>query len=191
MRSFLDVAIPFPTTRQRRRTAYKPWRKSVKIQEAPIIWVNSAMANDSDDDRITLAQQIFGKSAALLGRKPAPPKPNDKAEAEVSSAAAKTFPGSESSTPPASTSGASEDALPQKQLKTAAELAEMIELDLAGHPDCPKAGFRVTVYGWPVWRAMLMITPAAGAVRNPQEWRELTNELAERLRKRYDLALDE
>ena len=65
------------------------------------------------------------------------------------------------------------------------------ELDLAGHPDCPKAGFRVTVYGWPVWRAMLMITPAAGAVRNPQEWRELTNELAERLRKRYDLALSE
>ena len=149
------------------------------------------MANDSDDDRITLAQQIFGKSAAVLGRKPVPPKPNDKAEAEVSSAAAKTFPGSESSTPPASTSGASEDALPQKQLKTAAELAEMIELDLAGHPDCPKAGFRVTGYGWPVWRAMLMITPAAGAVRNPQEWRELTNELAERLRKRYDLALDE
>jgi hypothetical protein len=36
---------------------------------------------------------------------------------------------------------------------------------------------------------MLMITPAAGAVRNPQEWRKLTNELAERLRKRYDLAL--
>jgi len=81
--------------------------------------------------------------------------------------------------------------VPQKQLKTAAELAEMIKFDLAGHPDCPKAGLRVTVYGWPVWRAMLMITPAAGAVRNPQEWRELTNELAERLRKRYDLVLDE
>ena len=149
------------------------------------------MANDSDDDRITLAQQIFGKSAAVLGRKPLPPKAKDKAEAEVSSVPVKTFPGSESSTPSASTSVANEDALPQKQLKTAAELAEMIELDLAGHPDCPQAGFRVTVYGWPVWRAMLMITPAAGAVRNPQEWRELTNELAERLRKRYDLALSE
>jgi len=76
----------------------------------------------------------------------------------------------------------------QRQLKTAAELAEMIEHDLARHPDCPKRGFRVTVYGWPHWRAMLTITPAAGAVRNPQEWRELTNELAERLRKRFDLA---
>ena len=64
----------------------------------------------------------------------------------------------------------------------------MIEYDLARHPDCPKAGFQVTVYGWPHWRAMLMIKPAAGAVRNPGEWRALTNELAERLRKRYDLA---
>jgi hypothetical protein len=79
----------------------------------------------------------------------------------------------------------------QKQLKTAAELAEMIELDLARHPDCPKAGFRVTVYGWPRWRAMLTIEPAAGGVQNPWEWRELTQELAERLRKRYDLAWDE
>ena len=79
----------------------------------------------------------------------------------------------------------------QKQLKTAAELAKMIELDLARHPDCPKAGFRVTVYGWPRWRAMLTIEPAAGGVRNPQEWRELTQELAERLRKRYDVAWEE
>ncbi len=64
----------------------------------------------------------------------------------------------------------------------------MIELDLARHPDCPKAGFRVTVYGGSYWRAMLTITPAAGAVRDPAEWRELTNDLAERLRVRYDLA---
>ena len=98
------------------------------------------------------------------------------------------FPGSESSAPPTSKPGSNEEAAPQKQIKTAAELAEMIELDLAGHTDCPRAGFRVTVYGWPVWRAMLTITPAAGAVRNPQEWRDLTSELAERLRKRYDLA---
>ncbi len=76
----------------------------------------------------------------------------------------------------------------QKQLKTATELAEMIEFDLARHPDCPKAGFRVTVYGWPNWRAMLTIAPAAGGVRNPQEWRDLTNKLSERLRERYALA---
>ena len=64
----------------------------------------------------------------------------------------------------------------------------MIETDLARHPDCPEAGFRVTVYGWPYWQAMLTITPAAGRIRNPGEWRDLTSGLAERLRKRYDLA---
>src|SRR5438034_1112383 len=32
----------------------------------------------------------------------------------------------------------------RKELKTAAELAAMIELDLAQHPDCPKNGFRVS-----------------------------------------------
>ena len=79
----------------------------------------------------------------------------------------------------------------QSSSRRAAELAEMIELDLASHPDCPKAGFRVTVYGWPRWRAMLTIKPAAGGIRNPQEWRELTQELAERLRKRYDVAWEE
>jgi hypothetical protein len=75
-----------------------------------------------------------------------------------------------------------------KETKTAAELAQMIEADLAKHPQCPKKGFQVTVYGATLWRAMLTITPAAGPVRNPQEWRNLTEELAERLRSRYDLA---
>jgi hypothetical protein len=145
------------------------------------------MADDGNDDKITLAQQIFGKRAAILGRKTPEPKANDSAEVDIPSAAAST----ESSAPTTSTPEASEDVVIQKQLKTAAELAEMIELDLAGHPDCPKVGFRVTVYGWPAWRAMLTITPAAGAVRNPQIWRDLTNELAERLRKRYDLAWEE
>lgn len=75
-----------------------------------------------------------------------------------------------------------------KETKTAAELAQMIEADLAKHPECPRQGFVVTVYGTTLWRAMLTITPAAGAVRSAQEWRDLTEELAERLRKRYDLA---
>jgi hypothetical protein len=75
-----------------------------------------------------------------------------------------------------------------KETKTAAELAQMIEADLVKHPQCPKNGLQVTVYGTTLWRAMLTITPAAGPVRNPQEWRDLTEELAERLRKRYDLA---
>ena len=74
-----------------------------------------------------------------------------------------------------------------KETKTAAELAQMIEADLAKHPQCPR-GLQVTVYGATHWRAMLTITPAAGPVRDPQEWRDLTEELAERLRNRYDLA---
>jgi len=64
----------------------------------------------------------------------------------------------------------------------------MIQLDLAQHPDCPKNGFRVTVYGATHWRAMLTITTAAGGIRNPQQWRDFTDELADRLRQRYDLA---
>jgi hypothetical protein len=75
-----------------------------------------------------------------------------------------------------------------KQTKTAEELAAMIEADVAKHPECPRTGFQVTVYGTTLWRAMLTIKPAAGPVRNPQEWRDLTEELADRLRSRYDLA---
>jgi len=75
-----------------------------------------------------------------------------------------------------------------KETKTAEELARMIEADLAKHPQCPSEGFVVTVYGARYWRAMLMITPAAGPLRNPQQWRDLTDELAERFRQRYDLA---
>jgi len=64
----------------------------------------------------------------------------------------------------------------------------MIEADLARHPQCPSQGFAVTVYGATHWRAMLTITPAAGPLQNAQQWRDLTEELAERLRQRYDLA---
>jgi hypothetical protein len=80
------------------------------------------------------------------------------------------------------------DVLTDKETKTAAELAQMIEADLAMHPQCPKKGLQVTVYGATLWRAMLTITPAAGPVRDPQEWRDLTEDLAERLREQYDLA---
>lgn len=74
-----------------------------------------------------------------------------------------------------------------KDAKTAAELATMIEGDLSRHPECPQSGFRVTVYGAGHWRAMLTITPAAGRIQEPQKWRNLTEELADRLRQRYDL----
>jgi hypothetical protein len=75
--------------------------------------------------------------------------------------------------------------------KKAAELAAVIEQDLAQHPDAPRQGLRVTVYGGGTdWRAMLTFMPAAGPVRNAQQLRELTDHLAEGLRQRYSLAWD-
>lgn len=80
-------------------------------------------------------------------------------------------------------------AAPLRPSKTASELAQMIELDIANAPDCPAQGLRITVYGGTShWRAMLTITPAAGAVRDAQYLRQLTDDLAERLRQQYDLA---
>ena len=148
----------------------------------------------ADDEResyaTTWAQFISSKAPAMPGHNPPEPKADGRLrEAQDASTLAKGSPLGDSS-PPASLQ-IPEGEAQQKQFKTAAELAEMIELDLARHPDCPRAGFQVTVYGWPHWRAMLTISPAAGGVRNPQEWRNLTSELAERLRKRYDLAWEE
>jgi len=145
--------------------------------------VSAVADNDSGDHKITLAEQIFGKAATIpKGNPPERHEPNVHSTATPGSALSRR------SLPDASNIEPGEGVNQQRELKTAAELAKMIEADLAGHPDCPGAGFRVTVYGWPHWRAMLTITPAAGRVRNPQEWRELTIDLADRLRKRYDLA---
>lgn len=144
-----------------------------------------------DDDKLTLAQQLFGRTAAILGRHPPDSEPNDMPEAEATPAVERHFPAVESSPPTAPHLPAGDGETPQRQRKTAAELAEMIEQDLARHPDCPKAGFRVTVYGRSHWRAMLTIAPAAGPVRNPGEWRDLTDDFADRLRKRYDLAWED
>jgi hypothetical protein len=141
--------------------------------------------DNGDDYKVTLAQQIFGRAAVISGRHPPELRTNDAPETKPPPVAARDSPVREVS--PASPEPA-ETVAQQRQLKTAAELAELIASDLARHPDCPKRGFRVTVYGGSHWRAMLTMTPAAGPVRNPQEWRDLTNDLAERLRKRYDLA---
>jgi hypothetical protein len=144
------------------------------------------MTNDEAEGHM-FAWLIPGKAAAIGGQIPPRPNANETAgEGSPATAAARGF----EENPPAPPQ-VSESRDQPKQLKTAAELAQMIELDLARHPDCPKAGFRVTVYGWPRWRAMLAIEPAAGGIRNPEEWRELTQELAERLRKRYDVAWEE
>jgi hypothetical protein len=140
--------------------------------------------DNSDSHKVTLAQHIFGR-AGIPGRHPPEPKTNDPAASNAPPAAVRHSPADENSPPAAA---AVEAMVRPKELKTAAELAEMIELDLARHPDCPRVGFRVTVYGGSHWRAMLTITPAAGGVRNPREWRDLTDDLAERLRAHYDLA---
>lgn len=119
---------------------------------------------------IGLTQQILGQPKPTSEMPPAQPK------------ALQQTPAVEVEARPENT-----DSPPAKEAKTAAELARMIEDDLAKHPQCPRKGFVVTVYGTTLWRAMLTITPAAGPVRDPQEWRDLTEELAERLRRRYDL----
>jgi hypothetical protein len=151
--------------------------------------------NDEGDYRLTLMEQIFGKTAAIPeGNLPepheptvSPPEPHELAVPPIATSGSAV---SQRSPPDALNAESSESVKQQKELKTAVELAKMIEADLACHPDCPEAGFRVTVYGWPHWRAMLTITPAAGRVRNPQEWRDLTNDLADRIRKHYDLVLE-
>ena len=147
--------------------------------------------NDGGDYRFTLMEEIFGKAAAVPEGNPSEtheptvssPEPHTVLPIATSDSAV-----NQSSPSDALNAESSEGVKRQKKLKTAVELAKMIEVDLAGHPDCPEAGFRVTVYGWPHWRAMLTITPAAGRVRDPQEWRDLTDDLADRLRKHYDLA---
>jgi hypothetical protein len=139
-----------------------------------------------NDYKVTLAQQIFGVEA-FFGHDPAEPRTSMVSEPKAPLVIAQDSRAGERSSPAAAYPEPIERVAPQRQLKTAAELAAMIELDLAGHPDCPKDGFRVTVYGGSHWRAMLTITPAAGGIRDPNKWRDLTNDLAERLRKGYDV----
>jgi hypothetical protein len=174
--------------RREKNTHWEP-RKSKRGEYWQIILggVAAVAEDDSDHYKHTLAQAIFGMTAAMPGHNPADSGTDDIQRAKATSVAA-LEPAGESPPPAASDQEPSGRRTQQKQIMTSAELAEMIELDLARHPDCPKAGFRVTVYGGSYWRAMLTITPAAGGVRNPQEWRDLTNDLAERLRKHYDLA---
>ena len=129
--------------------------------------------------------QLISETASVFLRQHSP---LSKSSAVLADAAAAPVPDSPESTLASSPTNIIDR---PSQSKTAAELARMIEADLGCHPDCPRAGFRVTVYGWPNWRAMLTIGPAAGPVRDPQRWRDLTDELAERLRNRYDLAWGE
>ena len=142
-----------------------------------------------DKEIISLAQQIIGKQQPKSVPPPAEPKPQLAAPPDP-----KPQPPAPSGLAAEARAEARQEpvspaALPAaRETKTAEELARMIEADLAKHPNCPRKGLVVTVYGTTLWRAMLMITPAAGPLRNPQEWRDLTEQLADRLRQRYDLA---
>jgi hypothetical protein len=120
------------------------------------------MANDEAEGHMfAWTQLIPGKAAAIVGQIPPEPNANETAGGGSSATAA-----AREENPPPAPLQVSDNRNQPKQLKTVAELAEMIELDLARHPDCPKAGFRVTVYGWPRWRAMLQLNP-------PQEVSEI------------------
>jgi hypothetical protein len=126
--------------------------------------------SEYEKEIFSLAQQLLGKPRSKSEIPPSQPNaPSKLSESEVE------------------VRPENADAPKVKETKTAAELARMIEDGLSKHPESRK-DFVVTVYGGTLWRAMPTITPAAGAVRNPQEWRDLTEELAERLRKRNDLA---
>jgi hypothetical protein len=143
--------------------------------------------DNGDEYKITLAQQIFGVEA-LFGRNRAEPGMSDVSEAEIPLIIERNSQVSEELSPAAANLKPVERMAQQRQRRTDAELAEMIEFELSHYPDCPKQGFGVTVYGGSYWRAMLTIAPAAGGIRDPQRWRNLTDDIAERLRKGYDLA---
>ena len=90
------------------------------------------MANDEAEGHM-FAWLIPGKASAIGGQ--IPPEPNANETAGEGSPATVAARGFEQDPPPAPLQG-SESRNQPKQLKTAAELAEMIELDLARHPDC-------------------------------------------------------
>jgi hypothetical protein len=75
---------------------------------------------DGDGYKITLAQQIFGKAAAIPGHKPPEPKANDVREAQVAGIAARDSAVRESPPPAATNLETIEGKAQPKQLKTAA-----------------------------------------------------------------------
>jgi hypothetical protein len=89
-----------------------------------------------DKEIVNLAQHVLGQRQPKSELPPSEPKAEQRAsELTLGARADRTdVPGGE-------------------ETKTAAQLApQIIEADLANHPDCPKNGFRVTVYahfgGW-------------------------------------------
>jgi hypothetical protein len=69
--------------------------------------------DDSDDEKITLAQQIFGKTAVFPAHNPLEPKANDMMEAQVPAVATRDSLVSERSPPAVLNFEASEGVAPQ------------------------------------------------------------------------------
>jgi hypothetical protein len=106
--------------------------------------------SEYEKEIFSLAQQLLGKPRSKSEIPPSQPNaPSKLSESEVE------------------VRPENADAPKVKETKTAAELARMIEDGLSKHPECPRKGFVVTVYGGTLWRAMPTITPAAGAVPQP------------------------
>jgi hypothetical protein len=76
---------------------------------------------------------------------------------------------------------------PNKQTKTAEELAAMIHEDLSQMDGCPKQGVAVTVYGIP-WKSMLTFGAAAGPVYNKADLQRFCEAITERMQRLYDVS---
>jgi hypothetical protein len=78
---------------------------------------------------------------------------------------------------------------PIKEVKTAEELAAMIQEDLSKMDGCPARGVTVTVYGLNPWNSMLTFGVAAGPVRNKAELQRFCEIITTRLQRLYDVAI--
>eukprot|EP01035_Chromulina_nebulosa_P006294 gene6293-biopygen5346 len=70
---------------------------------------------------------------------------------------------------------------------TPAEMADIILRALRTTEGCPQQGFEISIYGSSPWNAMLRITPAAGPVANPTQWRTRVRDMVPVLRGQFDV----
>jgi hypothetical protein len=78
----------------------------------------------------------------------------------------------------------------KRQLRTPAEMADIIMNALRAVDGVPERGFVITVYGSRPWNAMLTIKPEAGRVKDVQLWRQRVQDIGARLRRDFDLIDD-
>jgi hypothetical protein len=78
-------------------------------------------------------------------------------------------------------------AVPNKQKKTAEELAAMIHADLSMIDGCPTRGLKVTVYGLNPWNSLLAFGPESGPVPNRADLQAFCDVITERLKRLYNI----